>query len=95
MITAGAGTIEDPGDRKILGNSSARYQLGANIGVNYAGFDLNIMLQGVGKRDVWLGGSAIFPFGAQILQMLFINLFIIIRLIIGRRLMPLTEIIIL
>ena len=65
MITAGAGTIEDPGDRKILGNSSARYQLGANIGVNYAGFDLNIMLQGVGKRDVWLGGSAIFPFGAQ------------------------------
>lgn len=63
-ITAGAGTVEDPGDRKVLGNSSARYQLGASLGVNYAGFDLSILLQGVGKRDVWLGGSAIFPFGA-------------------------------
>ncbi len=28
------------------------------------GLDLNVLLQGVGKRDYWLGGAALFPFGA-------------------------------
>ena len=64
IINAGANTVEDPGDRKIIGNTTQRYQFGANFGVGYKGFDLSVMLQGVGKRDVFIGGSALFPFAA-------------------------------
>ncbi len=64
IINTGAGTVADPGDRKIIGNSTQRFQFGANMSVGYKGFDLSVMLQGVGKRDVALGGSALFPFGA-------------------------------
>lgn len=64
IINTGEGTVEEPGDRKIIGNSTPRYQFGAQAGVGYKGFDLSVMLQGVGKRDVWLGGAALFPFGA-------------------------------
>lgn len=64
IIDAGASTLTDPGDRKVIGNSTSRYQFGGNFGVGYKGFDLNVMLQGVGKRDYWIGGHSIFPFGA-------------------------------
>ena len=64
IINTGANTLDDPGDRKIIGNSTSRYQFGANLSVGYKGFDLSMMLQGVGKRDVTLSGSALFPFGA-------------------------------
>ena len=64
VIDTGANTLDKPGDRKIIGNSTQRFQFGANLGVGYKGFDLSIMLQGVGKRDVALGGHALFPFGA-------------------------------
>ncbi|MCM1483033.1 MAG: TonB-dependent receptor [Muribaculaceae bacterium] len=64
VITSGANTVDDPGDRKVIGNSTSRFQFGANAGVSWKGIDLDIMLQGVGKRDYWLGGSALFPFGA-------------------------------
>lgn len=62
-IDTGDNTVDNPGDKTIIGNSTSRYQFGANLGVNYKGFDVNVMLQGVGKRDVWLGGAAMFPFG--------------------------------
>lgn len=65
VINTGSGTLDDPGDRKIIGNSTSRYQFGANMGVGYKGFDLNIMLQGVGKRDYVLSGESIYPFGAS------------------------------
>ena len=63
IINTGAGTFEDPGDRKIIGDRTPRYQFGANMSVGYKGFDLSVMLQGVGKRDYTLGGHALFPFG--------------------------------
>ena len=63
IINTGAGTFEDPGDRKIIGDRTPRYQFGANMSVGYKGFDLSMMLQGVGKRDYTLGGHALFPFG--------------------------------
>lgn len=61
-IDNGANTLSNPGDMKIIGNSTSRFQYGANFGANYKGFDLSFLLQGVGKRDVWLGGHAMFPF---------------------------------
>ncbi len=63
VINEGAITLDNPGDRKIIGNSTQRFQFGANLGVGYKGFDLSMMLQGVGKRDVALGGNALYAFG--------------------------------
>ena len=46
-----------PGGRKIIGNHSLRFQYGVNLGASNKGFELNVLLQGVGKRDVWLSGA--------------------------------------
>ena len=78
VINSGAGTLSDPGDRKVIGNNRARYQFGANLGASYKGFSLDVRLQGVGKRDYWLSGSSIFPFagagsGDAVFQPLFSN----------------------
>lgn len=53
QIDGGDGTLANPGDRKIIGNNSNRYQYGITAGLNWKGFDLNILLQGTGKRDYW------------------------------------------
>ncbi|RAJ10674.1 TonB-linked SusC/RagA family outer membrane protein [Chitinophaga skermanii] len=56
-ITNGANTVDNPGDRRIIGNSTPRFQFGVNIDLQYKGFDFNMFLQGIGKRDVWIGNS--------------------------------------
>lgn len=61
VITDGDNTANNPGDRKIIGNTTPRYQYGINLGANYAGFDLNIMFQGTGKRDYWVSNTTTFP----------------------------------
>lgn len=63
-IDAGDGTLANPGDRKIIGNSSLRLQYGINLGVNYKGFDLSVLLQGIGKRDVWISDARRWPFAS-------------------------------
>lgn len=32
VIDAGGSTLENPGDREIIGNSTSRYQFGGNLG---------------------------------------------------------------
>ncbi|MBC9796543.1 TonB-dependent receptor [Sinomicrobium sp. FJxs] len=54
-IGPGENTLENSGDRKIIGNSTPRYQFGLNMNAFWKNFDLNIFFQGVGKRDFWLG----------------------------------------
>lgn len=61
VITSGNNTKDNPGDRKIIGNNQPRWLYGINLGVSYAGFDLNIYMQGVGKRDAWIANNMIFP----------------------------------
>lgn len=51
IIGAGANTVDNPGDRKIIGNSQPRYQYGATIAFNWAGFDFSMFLQGIGKLN--------------------------------------------
>lgn len=63
VITSGTNTAEDPGDRKVIGNNLARYQFGGNFGLSWKGLALDVQFQGVGKRDYWLSGAAMFPFG--------------------------------
>ncbi|MGV8138258.1 MAG: TonB-dependent receptor [Mangrovibacterium sp.] len=52
-IFTGTNTVADPGDRKIIGNSTPRYQFGINMNASWKNFDLNLFFQGVGKRDFW------------------------------------------
>lgn len=61
IITSGNNTLENPGDRKIIGNTTPRYLFGLNLGANYAGFDLNVFIQGTGQRDCWLANNLVFP----------------------------------
>lgn len=61
VIGVGDGTVENPGDREIIGNSNPRYQYGFRADFDYKGFDLGFFLQGVGKRDIWVGGDFIVP----------------------------------
>ena len=55
-ITNGENTVDNPGDRKVIGNSTPRYRFGLNIGAEWKGFDLSVFFQGVAKRDYLLSG---------------------------------------
>lgn len=57
VISGGAGTLADHGDRLIIGNSTPRYQFGINSNFSWHNFDLNIFLQGVGKRDAYISDN--------------------------------------
>ena len=56
IISTGANTVDDPGDRKIIGNSTPRYNFGLTLDGSWRGFDFSVFFQGVGKRDWWLTG---------------------------------------
>lgn len=61
IITKGNDTAINPGDRKIIGNNTPRYLYGITLGASYKGFDLNVFLQGTGKRDAWIANELKFP----------------------------------
>ncbi|MEL5895276.1 TonB-dependent receptor [Bacteroides sp. GD17] len=58
VITSGLNTVDDPGDRKIIGNNAPRYRYNITANFQYKGFDLDLMFQGVGKRDYWLASTS-------------------------------------
>jgi len=58
-IDYGEGTVDNPGDRKIIGNNTNRYQFGLNSSFSWKNFELSLFLQGVGKRDFMI------PFNAR------------------------------
>jgi len=61
IIFSGKGTLADPGDRRIIGNSTPRYQYGINGGLNWKGFDFSFVITGVGKQDLWLANPLTLP----------------------------------
>lgn len=54
-IDEGAGSLSDPGDRKVIGNTTPRYAYGFTSNMEWKGFFMSIFFQGVGKRDFWPG----------------------------------------
>ena len=58
VITTGLNTVDDPGDRKVIGNNAPRYRYNITANFQYKGFDLDLMFQGVGKRDYWLSSTS-------------------------------------
>ena len=53
IINTGANTLDDPGDRKIIGNSKPRYNYSFRGDISWYGIDLQVFFQGVGKMD-WM-----------------------------------------
>lgn len=61
VIDEGAGTPEDHGDLKVIGNTTPRYQYSFRLGGEWKGFDLDLFFQGVGKRSVWTTSYFVMP----------------------------------
>ena len=61
-ITRGENTFDDPGDRKVIGNNLPRHSVGISVGATFKGFDLNMLWQGVARRDVVLETNTFFGF---------------------------------
>ncbi len=65
VIDFGANTLEDHGDNRVIGNSRSRYQYGIKLGATFKNIELDIFMQGVGKKDLWTGGNFGFTSGVQ------------------------------
>jgi TonB-linked SusC/RagA family outer membrane protein len=55
-IDGGTGTIDNPGDLRIIGNDTPRYQFGLDVNAQWKGFDFRAFFQGVMKREYYNGG---------------------------------------
>ncbi len=51
IINEGSGTVDDPGDKSVIGNSLPRYSYSFRLDASYRGFDISAFFQGVGKCD--------------------------------------------
>lgn len=58
VINQGKNTLDDPGDRMLIGNSSPRYQYGFNLSANWRGVGLSAFVQGIAKRDWYFAPEA-------------------------------------
>ena len=65
LITDGNSTLEDPGDRSIIGNTTRRYQFGLFGNAAFKNFDFSFLLNGVGKRDIWQNNGVRFPYNNE------------------------------
>ncbi len=77
VINAGKNTLDDPGDRRVIGNNSPRYQFGFTAAMQWNGIGLSAFFQGIGKRDWYFAPEAgLFwgpynrPYGYQPLTMM-------------------------
>ncbi|TDE09016.1 SusC/RagA family TonB-linked outer membrane protein [Dyadobacter psychrotolerans] len=59
-IDAGNSTLANPGDRKVIGNSTPKYSYSFTGDIAWKGFDLQIFLQGIAKREVFIGSNYFF-----------------------------------
>ena len=72
-IDTGKGTIDDHGDLKRIGNQLPRYEYSLRVGAMLKGFDVEVLLQGVGKRDMWSTSSLFIPHAAGAQMNIFEN----------------------
>lgn len=63
-IDPGTNRVDNPGDRRIIGNSMPRYTYSLNLGADYQGFFMSAFFQGVGKQD-WFPNSESSVFWGQ------------------------------
>lgn len=58
VLGIGANSVDDPGDRKILGNSLPSLSYGFNASVSWYGFDASVFFQGTGNHYWYPTGQA-------------------------------------
>ena len=58
VINNGNNTAINPGDMKIIGNSTPRYAFGFRLGGDWNNFFLNTFFQGIGEEKWWPGAQA-------------------------------------
>ena len=63
-IDRGAGTVDDPGDRRIIGNKEPRYIYNFNLSADWNGIFVSAFFQGVGKQD-WMPSNEASNFWGQ------------------------------
>jgi len=56
-IDKGAGTLDDHGDLVVIGNSQAHFNYSFRIDMDWAGIDLSLFFQGVGRKDWFPNGA--------------------------------------
>lgn len=49
IISKGGYTVDDPGDMSVIGNRMPRYQFGIDLSASWGGFDLSVLIQGIGR----------------------------------------------
>ncbi|WP_346237074.1 TonB-dependent receptor [Niabella insulamsoli] len=72
-ITYGNNTLDNPGDRRIIGNRTPRYQFGLTTRLEWKGFDLSMFWQGVAKRDLDLSGNMMWGFTTNNQSSIFVD----------------------
>lgn len=61
-INQGENTVDNPGDRKVIGNTTPRYSYNINLGASWKGFDLRVFFEGIAKRDIWMDSEVFWGF---------------------------------
>lgn len=56
-IDWGNNTLSNPGDRRVIGNNTPRYAFSFTGDASWNNFDIYIFLQGIAKRDAWVGSN--------------------------------------
>lgn len=59
-IDNGGDTVDNPGDRKIIGNSEPRYMYTISLSADWNGFFLSALFDGVGKQDWYPSAESTF-----------------------------------
>ena len=58
VVNAGDNTLNNPGDRRVIGNNSPRFQFGFTTSLNWNGFGISAFFQGIAKRDWYFAPEA-------------------------------------
>jgi len=66
VINSGSNTLDDPGDRIIIGNNTARYSFSIQPDIQYKSWTLNLFFQGLFRDHLPANGNwqAFYPFNA-------------------------------
>lgn len=68
VIDEGDKTLSNPGDRKVIGNNTPRYNFNINLEAGWKNFDLRVLFQGTAKRDIWLNSHMFWGFQQNVWQ---------------------------
>lgn len=58
-INEGKGVLNDMGDKRVIGNSTPRYNFGLTLNADYKGWSFSAFFNGTMKRDFWTDNRAL------------------------------------